>query len=216
LERWVGVMWTGLIWLRLGTGGELLWIRYWTFGLRKLLGDCWVAEQLVASRVVLSSTEVVISNTGCLQSFSQIWTGLEFLTAVVMKSSTFLDITPCSPLKVNRRFGGICYLHDRLCGLVVGVLGYRSWGPGSIPGTTRKKRKKYWVWNGVHSASRVQLRSYLIESSGSCLENREYDGRNPSRWPRGTLYPQKLAITSPTSGGRSVGIVRSRAQAMEF
>jgi hypothetical protein len=34
--------------------------------------------------------------------------------------------------------------------------------------------------------------------------------------PRGTLYPQKLAITSPTSGGRSVGIVRSRTQTMEF
>jgi hypothetical protein len=28
----------------------------------------------------------------------------------------------------------------RLCGLVVRVLGYRSGGPGSIPGTTRKKR----------------------------------------------------------------------------
>jgi hypothetical protein len=28
---------------------------------------------------------------------------------------------------------------DRLCGLVVRVLGYRSRGPGSIPGTTRKK-----------------------------------------------------------------------------
>jgi hypothetical protein len=28
---------------------------------------------------------------------------------------------------------------DRLCGLVVTVLGYRSGGPGSIPGTTRKK-----------------------------------------------------------------------------
>jgi hypothetical protein len=27
---------------------------------------------------------------------------------------------------------------DRLCGLVVKVLGYRSGGPGSIPGTTRK------------------------------------------------------------------------------
>jgi hypothetical protein len=24
LERWDGVMWTGLVWLRLGTGGELL------------------------------------------------------------------------------------------------------------------------------------------------------------------------------------------------
>jgi hypothetical protein len=30
------------------------------------------------------------------------------------------------------------------------------------------------------------------------------------------LYPQKLALTSPTGGGRSVGIVRSRTQAMEF
>jgi hypothetical protein len=28
---------------------------------------------------------------------------------------------------------------DLLCGLVVIVLGYRSGGPGSIPGTTRKK-----------------------------------------------------------------------------
>jgi hypothetical protein len=34
---------------------------------------------------------------------------------------------------------------ERLCGLLVRVLGYRSGGPGSIPGTTRfseKKRKK--------------------------------------------------------------------------
>jgi hypothetical protein len=30
------------------------------------------------------------------------------------------------------------------------------------------------------------------------------------------LYPQKLAITSPTSGGLSVGIVRSLTQTMEF
>jgi hypothetical protein len=54
------------------------------------------------------------------------------------------------------------------------------------------------------------------KSSGSCLENREYGRRDPSRWPRGTLYLQKLAITSPTSGGRSVGIVRSQTQTMEF
>jgi len=30
------------------------------------------------------------------------------------------------------------------------------------------------------------------------------------------LYPQKLALTSPTSGGYSVGIVRSRTKATEF
>jgi hypothetical protein len=34
--------------------------------------------------------------------------------------------------------------------------------------------------------------------------------------PRGTLYLQKLAPTSPTSGSHSVGIVRSRTQVMEF
>jgi hypothetical protein len=28
-----------------------------------------------------------------------------------MKSSTFWDITPCSPLKVNSLFGGTCQLH---------------------------------------------------------------------------------------------------------
>jgi hypothetical protein len=50
------------------------------------------------------------------------------------------------------------------------------------------------------------------KSSGSGLEIREYYRRDPSRWPRGTLYPQKLALTTPTSGGRSVGIV----QATEF
>jgi hypothetical protein len=42
---------------------------------------------------------------------------------------------------------------------------------------------------------------YSFRPSVSCvrLESREYDHRNPSRWPRGTLYPQKLALTSATS-----------------
>jgi hypothetical protein len=30
------------------------------------------------------------------------------------------------------------------------------------------------------------------------------------------LYPQKFALSSPTIGGRSVGIVRSQTQATEF
>jgi hypothetical protein len=32
------------------------------------------------------------------------------------------------------------------------------------------------------------------------------------RWSLDTLYPQKLALTSPISGGRSVGIVRLRTK----
>jgi hypothetical protein len=52
--------------------------------------------------------------------------------------------------------------------------------------------------------------------SGSGLERQEYGRRDPSRRPRGTLYKQKLALTSPTSGGCFVGIVRSRTQTTEF
>jgi hypothetical protein len=52
--------------------------------------------------------------------------------------------------------------------------------------------------------------------STSGPENREYGRRDLSRWPRGTLYPQKFALTSTTSGGRSVGIVCSRTKATEL
>jgi hypothetical protein len=37
--------------------------------------------------------------------------GFEVLAAVVIKSSILWDITPCSPLKVNRRFGETYRLH---------------------------------------------------------------------------------------------------------
>jgi hypothetical protein len=33
----------------------------------------------------------------------------------------------------------LMHTYSTLCGIVVSVLGYRSRGPGSIPGTTRKK-----------------------------------------------------------------------------
>jgi hypothetical protein len=52
--------------------------------------------------------------------------------------------------------------------------------------------------------------------SGSGLVSREYGRRDSSRLQRDTLNPQKLALSSSTSGGRSVGIVRSLTQATEF
>jgi hypothetical protein len=48
---------------------------------------------------------------------------------------------------------------------------------------------------------------------GSGQENRDYCRRDPSRWSCSTIYPQKLALTSPSRGGRSVGIIRSRTKA---
>jgi hypothetical protein len=53
-------------------------------------------------------------------------------------------------------------------------------------------------------------------SSDSGLETREYGCGDPLRWQRDTFYPQKLALTSPTSGGRSVGIVRLRTKPLSL
>jgi hypothetical protein len=53
-------------------------------------------------------------------------------------------------------------------------------------------------------------------SSGAGLHNRKYSHGDLFHWPRDTLYSQKLALTSQTRGGRSVGIVCSWNKAMEF
>jgi hypothetical protein len=55
---------------------------------------------------------------------------------------------------------------------------------------------------------------YMCLISG--LESREYGRRDKSRWPRVAFYPQKLALTSPTSRDHSVGIVRSWTHATEL
>jgi hypothetical protein len=54
------------------------------------------------------------------------------------------------------------------------------------------------------------------KSSGSSLENWQYGRKDPLRWHVTPLYPQKLALSSPTSGERSVGIVHLRTKATEI
>jgi hypothetical protein len=60
----------------------------------------------------------------------------------------------------------------------------------------------------------ANINMYVKGTAG--LKSGEYGRRDPSRWPRGFICPQKLALTLPTRGGRSAGIVRSRNKAMEF
>jgi hypothetical protein len=68
------------------------------------------------------------------------------------------------------------------------------------------------------SLSLVSTTEELLEgkSSDSGLEIREYGRGDPDADYATFLHPQKLALTSPTSGGRSVGIFRSRTQATDF
>jgi hypothetical protein len=102
------------------------------------------------------------------------------------------------------------------CGLVVRVHGYRSKGPGFDSRCYQIFRELVGLERGPLCLVSTTEELLGRKSSGSGIENRDYGRRDPLSWPRGTLYPQTLALTSPTSGGRSVGILRSRIQAKEF
>jgi hypothetical protein len=98
---------------------------------------------------------------------------------------------------------------DRLRGLVVRVLGYRFGGPGSIPGTTPQK-KVVGLERGPLSlvSTTEELLDRKVAAPVQKTERIRPEGS-------GTLYPHKLAIASPTSGGRSVDVVCSRTHTME-
>jgi hypothetical protein len=66
----------------------------------------------------------------------------------------------CVPLRVANS------VLVRLRAVVVRVPGYRSRGPGSIPCATTFSEKQ-WVCNGVHSASLLELGSYLEKIAAS-------------------------------------------------
>jgi hypothetical protein len=117
------------------------------------------------------------------------------------KSVIFWDIKPRSPFT----------------GPPLWSSGQSSWLQIRRPWFDSRHYQIFWGAGGEENTSRsgtgsTQPRDY----SGFLIENREYGRRDPSRWPRRTIYPRKLAITSLISGGRSVGIVRSRTQAKEF
>jgi hypothetical protein len=105
---------------------------------------------------------------------------------------------------------------NRLYGLVVRVPGYRSRGPGF----DSRCYQVFWEVVGLELVplSLVKINKELLERKVAApVYKTEINGRGESlRWPRDTLYPLKLALTSPRRGGRSVGIVRWRTKATEF
>jgi hypothetical protein len=122
----------------------------------------------------------------------------------------------CFPWGTNWIY--ICYLEESRPSLWSS--GQSSWLQIQKTGFDSRRYQIFWEVVGLERGP-LSLVSTIEELfgrklSGSGLERWEYGRRDPSRWPRDTLYPQKLALTSPTSGGRSVGIVCSRAQATEF
>jgi hypothetical protein len=113
-------------------------------------------------------------------------------------------------------FKVLCQYLDRLCGLMVRVPGYRF----RDPEFDSRRYQIFWEVVGLERDPLILVSTTEEilgrKSSGSGLENREYGLEDPLRWPRDTLYPQKLALTSPTSGVNSVGIVHLRTKATDF
>jgi hypothetical protein len=107
-------------------------------------------------------------------------------------------------------------INDRLFCLMVTVPGYRSRGRRvrflALSDFLRSSYLEHGPLSLVSTIEQLLGRN----NSGSGLESREFGRRDPLRWPATSFCPQKLSLTLPTSGGRSVGVVRSRTQATEF
>jgi hypothetical protein len=98
---------------------------------------------------------------------------------------------------------------------VVRVVGYRSGGPGSIPGTTRKKKVVGLEWGPLSLVSTTEeILDRKVAAAVYKTENMAIGIRHADHVA--TSVRKKLAITSPTSGSHLVGIVRSRTQTMEL
>jgi hypothetical protein len=135
-------------------------------------------------------------------------------TVLARSNTEIVDSNPTGGMDVCMRLFCVC---DRFCGLVVRVPGYRSRGPGSISGATRFFREVVDLERGPRRSVSTIEELLGRNSSGFGVENRNYGRRDPPCWPRDTpLCPQKLSLTSLTSGDCSVGIVRSRLSPRSF
>jgi hypothetical protein len=78
LEKWAGRMWTGFIWLRIGTSCWLLWTRWWTFRFHKGWDISWVAKRILASRKGCYSPQMELIFPILCRNLSQYWTNCAF------------------------------------------------------------------------------------------------------------------------------------------
>jgi hypothetical protein len=119
-------------------------------------------------------------------------------------------------MRTYRKFSSTVLILDRLWCL----RGQSSWLQIQRSGFDSRRYQIFWevvdLKRGPLSLVSTTEELFGRKIMGSCLEDREYGRRDSSRWPSGTLYKQKLALTLLKSRSRSIGMVRSRTQATEF
>jgi hypothetical protein len=100
LWRWYGVIWTGLVWLRIGTGGELLW-----FGIEPgKLSSAPTTGDHTEDQIFLSGNE--LSEVGPEILLSLVFCPPEELLAVPLGAATSLV-----PLLAYQMARGCCYVN---------------------------------------------------------------------------------------------------------
>jgi hypothetical protein len=136
---------------------------------------------------------------------SQSYVRFEVLTAVVMKSIIFCDITPCSPLKVNRRFGGTYRLHLQgrkisrarnqreirwQAEALLARLIFRPWRwRGRIP------LERRLTFDGLHGV--ISQKMALFSLGLNALEGGSVSGKTtPTTWTNSKNVLRKIEITT--------------------
>jgi hypothetical protein len=117
--------WTGSFWLRIGTGGGLLWIRWWTFGFHKMREIPWLNEDLLASQEGLCFMDCRVGLHYCLLC-SQARKGGIFIS--VLDSTIFRD---CS-FGITACYGGTARGSNPVGVKIFGTSPDRFWGPPSF------------------------------------------------------------------------------------
>jgi hypothetical protein len=117
------------------------------------------------------------------------------------------------PFRLHRIYLLKLWSHDRLCSLVVRVRGYRSGGPG-FDSRALQEKKVVGLERGPLVCTAEELfgrnsKGFCQKSENTAVGIRHADNVAPS-------IRKKWALTSLTSGGRLVGMVRLRAEATEF
>jgi hypothetical protein len=103
------------------------------------------------------------------------YVGFEVLTEVVMKSTVFWYITPCSPLKVNRNFGGTYHHHlqgRRISGAI-------SQHESRWLSRTYVPPKRRLTFNGLHSVIVQKIELFLKKFLSSLANSSFWRGT----WP---------------------------------
>jgi hypothetical protein len=67
------------------------------------MGNCITLSRVTQTHIqtTVTSIEFGVGHSGDLTACSEI------LKAVLVRTATFRNVAPCSPVEVNRRFGGI-------------------------------------------------------------------------------------------------------------